>query len=175
MLLTLLCACGRFNFGTESTIADASIDAEPCLPLAGCAGAYAIECGSSCYTVCPETADQPTQGARCQAAGLHLAVILDATTNACISQALAATPGATFWLGLVQAPTATTPTEGWSWVTSDALGYADWLDPDPNPPPNPDDYDGVEDGFEQCVWKSVTRRWEDATCDNITPGVICER
>jgi hypothetical protein len=160
--------CGRVRFEPIS-------DAEPCLVYAGCADGEAFSCGTSCYVVCHDPSDQPTHSQLCSAAGMHLATITDATEEACIAAHLTDTP-TWYWIGLEQALNQALPTDGWSWVTQEPYAYTNWWD-DPMPPPNPDDFDGVEDNYEQCAWKNgpALGFWEDASCDNPNPGVICER
>jgi len=99
----------------------------------------------------------------------------DAAEEACIASHLI---DKWYWIGAKQDAAATTPSDGWRWTTGEPLTYTHWSQGG-NPPPDPDDFDGNEDGVENCAWVNgpggrSDRGWEDAGCNNPEPGVICE-
>jgi hypothetical protein len=172
LVLCLGVSCARFRV---EPLADSVPDTAPCNITTSCLNGETFTCpGGGCYAVCHDPANWDAQNTLCTTAGLHLATITDAIEDACIASHLVRP---TYWIGLVQSDTATTPTEGWSWVTGEPYDYTNWKQIGVV---NPDDGDGIENGYEQCAWKDGPGNagvpfWEDANCGNLNPGGVCER
>jgi hypothetical protein len=169
--------CGRIDFDSRpGLLSDALSDAAPCNISISCQNGETFSCpGGGCYAVCHDPDIWNSQNSRCTSAGLHLATIQDATEDACIEAHLTLQ---WYWIGLVQANTATTPTADWGWSTGEPFVYTNWWTAPGHV--NPDDNDDIENGYEQCGWKAGPPAagvpfWDDASCGNANPGGVCER
>jgi hypothetical protein len=174
-MLVVLASCGRINFDPirsddaahdDARAADAGIDAPPLACTAAnlhCpAGAFVMACGSTCYAVCLDTGPQSFGAATCAAWPGNLARI-DSTTDQNCANNIANDA----WIGLVQDPSTTTPSAGWTWTVGGAMTYVNWMTGDP------DDQDGLEDGTEQCAISSIGT-WIDEPC-NAVKVTLCSR
>jgi hypothetical protein len=152
---------------------DGRIDASVC-SAAGlvCPGSTPImfQCGGDCWAGCTNgtPVTQPVAVAACKTWGGRLTPVYNATELSCVRAAIA--PGSAMWLGLVQDPTATTPSAGWSW-NGDGVGppYLDWA------PGQPNDGDGDEDGEEQCAYSSTQANWQDEPCASLFARFACRQ
>ncbi|MDB4953794.1 MAG: hypothetical protein JWO36_1363 [Myxococcales bacterium] len=148
----------------DSGLADARADATAC-SFAGltCAGSIgSTRCNSLCFVFCSDGVTEPSAEARCQAWGGHLASILSQADEDCLNNAH---PDAA-WIGHVQASVLLSPAAGWSWIAGQPVTYTNWSTG------QPDDGDGIENGAEQCAYKSTTNVWLDAPCTTVN-GFAC--
>jgi hypothetical protein len=151
---------------------DATVPCPTDVP-AGCTG-VAFECAgsSSCYALCsaPGVTHANAEG-RCQTWGGHLASLATTEEQACaVAQFTTANTG-DMWIGLHQGSGAGSPTVGWTYLDGTAYaGFTAWHSG------QPDDYQGTEDGEEQCADTEVgwTWEWNDEVCSD-EQGFLCER
>jgi hypothetical protein len=163
--------------GDDAAVPDAAVpipDAAPAvcpttLP-AGCTGAL-FQCGASaqCYAMCTGPgADQATAESRCIGWGGHLASLSTAAEQECM--AAVATGSGDFWVGVRQIG-GTTPTQGWTYLDGTAYpGVTNWH------AGQPDDFQGTENGDEDCADLEIgwTWEWNDEDCDDVQ-SYVCER
>jgi hypothetical protein len=168
LLVFLLLGCGRLNFDAGGDAAIGS-GGTTCVPR------NTFMCGTTTFTHCEGEPTHAGAVATCSARGERLALIDDAAENDCLREYMDTGGGPDrMWIGLVQAPTATTPTAGWVW--SNGSTYFNW-NPDV---PEPDDNGGVENGEENCVVLNDARitmtsyGWFDVRCTAPHPA-ICEK
>jgi len=181
VLLVVVCACGfehgaishdsqiDTGSGSGSNI-DAAVDAPADAKITNatcdtsgltCAGTtVALMCNGACWVKCTQTVAVPSQLAAsgaCNGWGGELAPIRDANDQACVSQMLF--PSQASWTGFEQSITSTTLSGGWSWNSDGVVPtFVNW------DPGQPNDFNGVENGQEQCAYMTTSGGWQDTDC-----------
>jgi len=159
--------------GAIDAASDAPVDAAPCSTLGlVCPGSTPItfQCGGDCWAGCTNGTPIPHAAAAnaCTVWGGRLTPVYNATELTCVRSAISV--GSAMWLGLVQAPTAASPSAGWSWNGDGKTPpYLDWA------PGQPNDSDGDEDGEEQCAYSSSAMTWQDEPCTSLFARFACRR
>lgn len=125
-------------------------------------GIGSIVCNNVCFVTCTEGVTEPEAETRCSAWGGHLASILSQADEDCLGNA----HPAAVWIGYVQAANQASVSAGWNWVAGQPVTYTNWGTG------QPDDGDAVENGAEQCAYKSTMGVWEDEVCTAPT-GFAC--
>jgi hypothetical protein len=153
----------------------AMIDATPGCSTAGldCPAGQEVlitGCGTACWVGCTDGTPITESAARdsCTSWGGTLGSFASGTELDCVRAAIAR--GSAMWIGLEQAPGATTPQAGWSWISGAALDFTDWASGQPN------DGDGSEtDHAEQCAYSSTQTTWQDTPCTDLLARYACQR
>ena len=97
--------------------------------------------------------------------GGDLATVVSSTSQACVD-ALVTTES---WMGYTQSATATTPIDGWTWLSGiTPSGFEHWGNSEPN------DVDGVENQTEQCATFYTSGFWNDIAC-TASNSYVCSR
>jgi len=168
---------GRCVAGEDSRN-DAAVDAlpDPVIPPAcentvvcpdGGTKTY-FQCGSDCYIPCSTSAPFSTANMICETGADRIARVNTISTQECFEGHLATLTDEAR-IGLVQSPDATSPGEGWIWTNGVPLGFANWLSP-----PEPNDGDGSENGYEPRAASYPSGRWHDTRCTGPSRRVLCE-
>ncbi|MFZ5477905.1 MAG: MopE-related protein, partial [Myxococcota bacterium] len=135
------------------------------------ARAKAVSCPTGCaceadgdrdYAFCTTAASEPDAQSACEAAGMTLADVEDATENTWLwARAESHHAASNWWLGLSDVATEGT----WAWESGSTSTYTNWRTGEPN------DYGGAED----CViWKDDGGGgWNDKSCADRLP-YVCE-
>ncbi|HEY5926653.1 MAG TPA: C-type lectin domain-containing protein [Kofleriaceae bacterium] len=139
---------------------------------ASCTGVL-FECNGSptCYALCTSPgANHSTAESRCVAWGGHLASLATTPEQACAVAIFTPRVSGDLWMGLLQSGGGG-PTANWSYLDGTPYaGTGSWHTG------QPDDYQGDENGEEQCGDMELgwTWEWNDDGCGDVQ-GYVCER
>jgi hypothetical protein len=177
LAVVVLGACGRISFdsverdaatGVADAVVDATVDAAPdAAPLACslanfvCPGGSVRTCGNTCFATCVTAMAWTEAQDLCVAWGGNLARTDLPSEITCLAGEINDA-----WIALVQ-DASTTPGGGWRWSHGGPMGFTAWLAGEP------DDFDSIEDGAEQCGLFSSSG-WIDDGCTSMK-NVACSR
>lgn len=153
------------GFAPDASLVDAAVDALAACPTLPCGGTVnSAVCNGRCVMSCSELRTASAADTRCTSAGLRLASVENADDNACLL-ALGALP-AGHWIGYTQQAGTLTLAGGWTWLDGQPNVYTNWFTGEPQ------DFDGAEDGTEQCVLMLDDGKWRDTACGD-AHEVLC--
>ena len=157
----------------DATPPDALPPCPTALPPSCGGGGLVFECAgsTSCYAMCTSGQNHANAESRCVTWGGHLASLATPEEQSCVvAQFQAAGLKGDVWMGLRQNGGGS-PTAGWSYFDGTPYtGFMMWH------AGQPDDYDNVENGQEQCgdMEAGWTWDWNDESCGD-SQTYVCEQ